>query len=254
MELRKDPLITIITVCYNSDKTIIRTISSVLKQTYQNWEYILVDGKSQDRTVELINEVSKNDNRILYISEKDDGLYHAMNKGINMSKGDIIGIINSDDWYETNALDIVASMFKNHGSGVYHGYERKIVDGQPISIEFAYATNLEAKMIQHSTCFVTRDIYAQHGIFNTRFKFCSDYDLMLRLKDNNTKFIVMPTVISNFTVGGLSATKKASIESLKMLHEKNIIKKRKYIEKRAVLELKSFFSFLKGTFSRKSSK
>ena len=94
----KEPKVSIITVCLNSEKTLEQAIQSVISQTYKNIEYIIVDGASTDGTLDII---SKYENKITkWVSEKDQGLYYAMNKGIDMATGDIVGIINSDDWYE----------------------------------------------------------------------------------------------------------------------------------------------------------
>ena len=104
-----NPLISIITVCFNSSKTIRQTIESVLNQTYTNIEYILVDGKSTDNTVAIIEEYAPQFTAkgIVYrwVSEPDAGIYDAMNKGIKLATGEWIGIINSDDWYELDACE-----------------------------------------------------------------------------------------------------------------------------------------------------
>ena len=98
--------VSIITACFNSEKTIKTTIESVLHQTYSNIEYIIIDGKSSDSTIEIVKEyMPLFRGRLRYISEKDNGIYDAMNKGIRLSKGDVIGIINSDDFYELDAVE-----------------------------------------------------------------------------------------------------------------------------------------------------
>ena len=96
--------VSVITVCLNSEKTIRRTIESVLSQTYNNIEYIIVDGLSTDSTVDIVNEYISTGDSIIFSSEKDSGIYEAMNKGIAKSTGDIISIINSDDWLEKDAI------------------------------------------------------------------------------------------------------------------------------------------------------
>ena len=103
-----NPKISIITVCYNSEKTIERTISSVITQSYRNYEYIIIDGLSSDKTIYIVKKYSE-DNNIFFISEKDNGIYNAMNKGISFATGDIICLLNSDDWLEKDALKIVAN-------------------------------------------------------------------------------------------------------------------------------------------------
>src|SRR5574344_2512884 len=105
----KKPLITIITVCYNSEKTIERTIKSVVNQTYKNIEYIFIDGASSDKTLDIIKKYMKEYSFIKLISEKDNGIYDAMNKGISLSTGSIIGMINSDDYYELDAVESIVN-------------------------------------------------------------------------------------------------------------------------------------------------
>lgn len=101
-----DTKVSIITPCLNSEETIRDTIESVLGQSYQNIEYIIVDGRSTDRTIEIVKEYASGfEGRLRYISEKDSGIYDAMNKGILQASGSVIGIINSDDWYEPEAVE-----------------------------------------------------------------------------------------------------------------------------------------------------
>jgi glycosyltransferase involved in cell wall biosynthesis len=110
---------SIITVCYNSEKTIERTITSLRNQTYQNFEYIIIDGGSTDSTLEIIK---KNlDVVSILVSEKDEGIYDAMNKGIDLASGEIIGIINSDDWYENDTLENIFKISFGQTNLVIHG-------------------------------------------------------------------------------------------------------------------------------------
>ncbi len=109
MEDQDKPLVSIITVCLNSEKTIEQTIQSVINQTYPNIEYIIIDGKSTDRTLEIIDKY-KGKISIL-VSESDEGIYDAMNKGLKLATGELIGIINSDDWYESDAVETIVNSF-----------------------------------------------------------------------------------------------------------------------------------------------
>ena len=117
-----NPYFSIITVCYNSEKTIERTITSLRNQSYQNFEYIIIDGGSTDSTLEIIK---KNlDVVSILVSEKDEGIYDAMNKGIDLASGEIIGIINSDDWYENDTLEnIFTKQHRTMFDSLKHTYQ-----------------------------------------------------------------------------------------------------------------------------------
>ncbi len=128
----EDISVSIITVSFNSEKTIERTVKSVISQTYKNLEYIIVDGGSGDKTVDIIKGYSEKYDFISYTSEPDNGIYDAMNKGIERAGGEIIGIINSDDWYEENAVAIIVKSFLENGrkQGVYYGEMGLFKDGK----------------------------------------------------------------------------------------------------------------------------
>lgn len=181
-------LVSIITVVYNREDTISRTIESVLNQTYSNIEYILIDGLSKDNTVEKIKSYKSifNDKNIAYtwISEPDKGIYDAMNKGIKMAKGDIIGLINSDDWYELDAVESIISLYNcSLDFQVIYG-KGNLVQINGILIKegvFVSHDNLvKGKMLWHPGVFVSRKTYQKFGLFTTNYSVVSDYDLMLR--------------------------------------------------------------------------
>lgn len=223
------PLVSIITVTYNSAATVQRTIQSVKQQTYPHIEYIIVDGASNDDTVEICrsNLIGSNIDFTI-ISEPDNGIYDAMNKGIKIAKGEIIGIINSDDWYEHNAIEIVVNRALESGSGVYYGFLRKLIDDAEYFIERLHHNFLNISMIQHPATFVTADIYKRHGVFDLKYKFVADYDLVLRLKQNAVPFYTIDAILANFTIGGASANYRASLESIGLKYKMGFISKRSY--------------------------
>ena len=228
-----NPLVSIITVTYNSEKTIMRTIESVLAQTYNNLEYIIIDGASKDNTIAVCNETLKSSNiPFNIISEPDKGIYDAMNKGINMAQGDIVGIINSDDWYESDAVEVIVKEVQKNGSGVYYGIQRKIKDGKEYYLERLHHSFLNLTMIPHSATFLTMDIYRKYGLFDLKYKFVADYDLMLRLNKIGIPFNPVNAILSNFTIGGASAGYKAAIESVGLKHEHGILTKQGYLYKK----------------------
>ena len=217
----EDIKVSIITVCFNSEKTIERTIQSVLDQTYKNIEYIIIDGASTDKTLEIIDKYRDQfKDRLKVISEKDDGIYFAMNKGIALSTGTLIGIINSDDWYEKDAVrNMVNAYVEDHRNSltVYYGNTGVIRDDQLLSISKSDHNRLEDDMISHPSCFITKEAYRKLGVYNTDYPSVADYDLMLRYKrSRKVDFVHVDEHIANFTLGGMSSTGKAYIDLLRL--------------------------------------
>ena len=196
--------ISIITVCLNSASTIEQTIESVLVQKDKDVEYVIVDGGSTDGTLEIINKYR---NVIdIVISEPDNGIYDAMNKGISLAQGDIIGIINSDDWYEQEIFEQVRETFSVSDAGVVYGKMNLISengDSQlliPTDIE-----KLRYEMeIPHSTVFIKKNIYEEYGLFSLEYKIAADYELMLRYYSRGVKFVYLNEILANFRLGGMS--------------------------------------------------
>lgn len=209
-----DMKVSIITPCFNSEKTIRQTIESVLNQTYFNIEYIIIDGGSTDDTVAIIKEyIPLFHGRLHYISEKDNGIYEAMNKGIKLSHGQLIGIINSDDYYEPNTVETVVKYCRQGREQVIYGYMNILVKNAKIKVLTTSHTKLNEGMITHPTCFVTRNVYQKYGLFVKCFKIAADYELMLRLfKKTDVEFVQIPQVLANFRSGGISSTKKTQLE------------------------------------------
>ncbi|MGL5963563.1 MAG: glycosyltransferase family 2 protein [Fusobacteriaceae bacterium] len=211
--------ISVITVCYNSEKTINQTIESLLNQSFQNFEYILVDGASNDKTLEIIQSYSdkflEKGINYKYISEKDNGIYDAMNKGINLSTGEIIGIVNSDDWYEKDALQNIINVYLKEESDIIYGLLRTIdEDNNPEKIMGNYKSN---GIGVHPTVFVKKDIYNRYGVFNLDYRLAADTELLIRLSRENLKIDMIEKVITNFRITGATTkyeylSKKESIQ------------------------------------------
>ena len=142
--------VSIITVCYNSAATIRRTIESVLHQTYTDIEYIIVDGMSNDGTLEIINEFQDIfENRIKLISEPDRGIYDAMNKGIRIATGALIGILNSDDFYESAAVEHMVYSMTEEKYQILYGFMRTVKNGDEYTIGRSSHKFLREGMIGH---------------------------------------------------------------------------------------------------------
>jgi glycosyltransferase involved in cell wall biosynthesis len=202
--------ITIITVTYNSSHTIADTLESVKAQQYDNIEHIIVDGASTDNTIDIVRSyehVSK------YISEKDMGLYDAMNKGVQLATGDIIGILNSDDVYANPfVLNKVAEIFSREQTDTLYG-DLDFVDPNNLdkvvrswrSGKFSRTNFQFGWMPPHPTFFVRREVYEQTGLFNLSLRSAADYELMLRiLFKHQYKTSYLKEVLVKMRVGGMS--------------------------------------------------
>lgn len=196
--------ISIITVCLNSEKTIEQTIQSVINQKCSDYEYIIIDGKSMDGTCEVIDKYK--DYISIVVSEPDLGIYDAMNKGISLATGDIIGIINSDDWYEPGILSQIEKCFLDTDADVVYG-KMNLIDENGTS-KVLVPSDIEKiryeMEIPHPTTFVKKSIYERYGVFQLEYKIASDYELMLRLYTKGVSFKYLEQTIANFRLGGTS--------------------------------------------------
>lgn len=224
-------LVTVITPCFNSERTIQKTIESVLHQTYREIEYLIIDGASSDRTVEIAESYETAfEGRLHIFSEKDEGIYYAMNKGIGLAQGEIIGIVNSDDYYEPDAVEHMVKNRSNSPYQILYGFERILKDGQETSVVINHHMNLPNQMITHPTCFVTKKLYEDKGVFNTNYRYSADYEFMLRMyHDKQVEFTPVYELISNYALGGASGTGEAYLETNKLLLNQGIISKKRYL-------------------------
>lgn len=201
--------ISIITVCFNSEKYIKDSIESVINQTYTNIEYIIIDGASKDKTIDIIKSYGNKINR--FISEPDNGIYDAMNKGLKMATGDYLGILNSDDFYIHNKVI----------ESVVHELKHKKTDS--LFADLIYVDNLNTEnhvrywkskpFIKnsfkkgwhppHSTFFVKNEIYKKLGFFSLDFKLAADFELMLRfLEKHQISSCHFPQPLIKMRLGG----------------------------------------------------
>ena len=235
--------ISIVTVNYNGGKTLKRTIESILNQTYNDIEYIIVDGKSTDNSVDIIKSYEENFNKKSYeyrwISEKDTGIYNAMNKGIKLATGEIIGILNSDDWYEEDTVNLVAEEFKKDKElEMTYGILRYVKNNRFQQIIGDYDSFGRG---QHPTVFLKKEVYEKYGYFNEKYKIAADSDLLLRLKKQNIKCKFIEKILTNFSLEGISTSNKinATLEDLEIEYNYGIISKYKKNRKKFQLVIKN---------------
>lgn len=200
-------LVSIVTVSYNSEKTIRRTIESVLEQTYQHMEYIIIDGESTDNTVSIAEEyaVGFQEKGIKYsiFSEPDYGIYDAMNKGISKTSGELIGIINSDDWYEIQTVATIVQKYKEtHYDLVFGDLYMVKPDGYSFIKKAKKGRYVTSRHWNHPTQFVHRKIYEK---FMYRCENISDdMDFYFRVIKEGYHIEVVNEVLANFQMGGVS--------------------------------------------------
>lgn len=210
-------MFSVITVSFNAEKTIRDTIKSVLTQDGVDVEYIIIDGRSTDGTVEILKGYS--DRLAYWVSEKDAGIYDAMNKGIAVATGDIIGIVNSDDWYAPGILKKVYDAFLANPDAVIHGdmmlvaengtglYRLPAPDYPSVRGEFKKMT------VNHPATFVPRSVYQKYGVFDLAYRLSADYELVIRLLQQRVPFVPLHHIASNFRLGGQSGGVKTYKEN-----------------------------------------
>lgn len=248
--LINNSLVSIVTVSFNSEKTIRDTFESILNQSYKNIEYLVIDGASKDRTVDIIKEYENKfiDRNILFrwFSEKDNGIYDAMNKGIDLANGEIIGLLNSDDWFEKDALEKVVKEYEKSNFDVFYADIRVIMKDKSFIKKSKLSKNVTSRYWNHPTTFVKNNIYKKY-----KFKCESihdDLDFLLRIRKNkNLKIVVLNEVLANFRFGGVS-NKKSLKNMLWNIKNKNRIYKENeyspfYFLENTVME---FFKYILG--------
>lgn len=201
--------ISLITVCYNSEKTIEETLNSVLMQNYTNYEYLIIDGLSTDHTMDIIyKKENEFKGKLRIISEKDKGLYDAMNKGIKMSTGDIIGILNSDDVLINDSVfeQIITAFSKNKIDGTYSDlifFDEKME--VPVRDFIAhYPSKKFGWHPPHPTLYLKKDVYDKVGYFDLQYRIAADYDFMLRLLKQKPNLFYIKNYLVKMRSGGVS--------------------------------------------------
>ncbi|CAN5601539.1 glycosyltransferase family 2 protein [soil metagenome] len=204
--------ISIITITYNSAATVEDTIKTVVSQDYKDLEYLIIDGKSKDTTLQIAEKYKDKISKI--VSEKDKGLYDALNKGIRYASGDVIGMLHSDDLY-ANEKVISKVMQKFNDDPTIEGVYADLVFVNRSDVnktmrvwesgEYEEGAFLKGWMPPHPTFFVRKEVYEKFGGFNTELKLSADYELMLRLiHKNQIKMAYLNEVIVKMRMGGVS--------------------------------------------------
>ncbi len=236
--MKNTPLFSIITVVRNNEVGILRTLKSIQNQDFRNFEHIIIDGASNDGTIDVI-KMFTNEKQIV-ISEKDNGIYDAMNKGIHLAQGEYIAFLNSGDWYEYNALTLANNiLFKNDNIDILHGLLAYYNNNLDLEFVLGESSNsIPNRMIQHPTCFVKANLYKEY-LFDINYKSSSDYNTFIRFFLNKFKFYFSPIIFTNFVNDGISQNINSRVESLEIKWKYKFISFKKY------LLLKTFYFLIK---------
>lgn len=236
------PLFSIVTVCFNSERTLERTISSVLKQDFKDYEYIIIDGGSTDHTIDILKKYEPLfDGRMHWKSEPDKGIYDAFNKGIKQSRGIYVWIVNSDDYIEKDAL-----VYLSHEVSRFDVMNLPIISGalryfeeetnKEIFTEFLSSDMSETCYKRDTTCvvhpatLVPKQIYNEYGLYDDRFYIIADCDFFHRIHKDGQKIVFFNKIITNMSNGGVSGQwtlhrYKKSFYDRKLYYKKNYDKK-----------------------------
>ncbi len=228
--------ISLITTSFNSGSTIADTLRSVLEQTYTNIEYWIIDGNSKDNTMDVVRSFEDAfGGRLHFISEKDNGIYDAMNKGIKNATGDIVGILNSDDYFTSDdVLEKVAASFETDGSlDAVYGDVHFINPGAPQKTVRYYSSSVFRPsllrfgiMPAHPSFYVRRGVYEKHGLYSLDYKIASDYDMMVRLfYKSGIKAKYLKKDFVTMRVGGMSTK---SVENRLLIAKEDVKACRRY--------------------------
>ncbi len=204
-------LVSVITICFNSEAVIRKTIESVLNQTWDKLEYLIVDGASKDRTVAIAEEyferfAAKGVDYRIY-SEQDRGIYDAMNKGIRLSSGDLVGLINSGDWYEPDAVETAVKAYEKEPYDLFYADINLIKENGSVMVKHSKKDRFPtSRHWNHPTMFVTRKTYQELGLYRNE-GIHDDFEFYLRARKAGKKITIVNKTIANFVTGGASNAK-----------------------------------------------
>ena len=212
-------LITVITVVFNGEKYLEKTIQSIINQDYDNVEYVIIDGGSTDSTIAIIKQY---ENQIDYwVSELDGGIYDAMNKGISLATGEYIAFMNADDWFENNIIKLIVQKSLHLKPDYIFGdlYRISSINGNIEIHKGNIETYKKYTPIGHQALFVKKEILRQIP-FNTKYRIMADYDMMIKLINLKLPYCYMDMPVANFRLGGISTVDNyKDIERFKIQYE-----------------------------------
>lgn len=231
---------SVITATYNMEQTVAACLASVQKNKLDHTEHIVVDGLSSDRTIDIVRQYPDVD----YISEKDRGVYDAMNKGIRRSHNEILSFLNADDYYLDGVLEIVRKTFETHPeSDIVHG--NILVNGR-ICKPAKWIASFGGTRIFHPAAFIRRSLFEKLGMYDEKYRICADLDFFFRAKEAGAVFTHIDQPLTVFALDGLSTTERSQtaseVRDVLMSHGYSALFSHSYC---AAMKLRGVLSFLK---------
>jgi len=200
--------LTIVTVCMNCEKQIVSTIESVISQKYSDFEYIIVDGKSKDKTVQVAKDLTSNFNNVRIFSEEDDGIYDAMNKAVKLAKGEYIFFLNAGDYFVDNIVLEKVSNYLESKNDIYYGKIRRnnIIENYPSKLNKSYLVYKE-RMVCHQAIFTKTEVLKKYPFDYILFKICADRDWLIKIKERGcTSKYMKDILIADYDCNGISSS------------------------------------------------
>ena len=242
--MQNRPFFSIVTISYNSEETIKRTIQSVADQNFKDYEYLIIDGKSTDNTLNIAREFQDQIDNMHILSEKDTGIYNAMNKGIKKSVGKIVIILNSDDWLEKDCLEKLYQLYEDDNTIItgalnFWTDNTHYVKYHSTIKRFNKLQKQHLSPIRHPATFVPLNVYKRIGVFDENFKIIGDTDFIYRCIENGVKFKIVNEVFTNMADGGISNDISSLFKRVK--ERKYFLSKRKFSKIQINIDCFSFF-------------
>ena len=231
MKQQKKPLLSIITICYNIKDEIEKTCQSIVSQTWQDFEWIVVDGGSTDGTVDILNQYRSRMN--VFISEPDKGVYNAMNKGIKLASGEWLNFMNGGDTYAAN--DVLEKVFKDkkYDADVLYGNVNKIYpDGHTEHSHYKNKLDLfyfANDVINHQSTFIRRSLFDKYGLYDEKYRIASDWEKWIIFMKNGCMFKKVDMTVADFMCNGISSNQSALAIEKEEICKKYFVKQSRYL-------------------------